>query len=358
MFVVNLPKRTTMNKRIALVGYGYWGPNLLRNLLETPGCEVVYCCDQDKEKLKVLLDRYPHLAFTADTIRVIRDPVIDAIVLATPTRTHFPLAEMALNAGKDVLIEKPMTETAEQAKKLVELAKKNKRIIMVDHTFLFNDAVVKIKKILDSGTMGNMLYIDAVRVNLGLFQKDTNVIYDLASHDFSIIGYLLGQDPKSIYTNSQTHFGNHENVAYIYTEYPNNVSVHVHVSWLSPVKIRRMLIVGTKKMIVYDDIEPTEKIRIYDKGVVAEELPKREEEEIRIGYRTGDVLLPKVDVIEPLSVLTKKFVHALHSREIDKSSGEFGAKIVEILENATLSTRTGKKMEFKNANRFGSKNRK
>lgn len=346
-----LTKVVEMNKRIALIGYGYWGPNLLRNLFDTPGCEVVYCCDKDEERLKDVKRRYPSVATTVDFNEVVKDKSIDGIVLATPTKTHFPLAKKAIANGKNVLIEKPMVLNSRQGHKLVAFAKKHKKILMVDHTFLFNDAVMKIKKIIESNEIGDILYIDSVRVNLGLFQKDSNVIFDLATHDFSIIQYILGKDPLLIHAHAGAHFGDHEEIGYIFARYPKNISVHVHVSWLSPAKIRRMLIVGTKKMIVYDDIEPTEKIRVYDKGVVINGNP-RELEQAKIGYRTGDVWLPKIDIVEPLSLLTREFISALDGDKKPKSDGQFGAKIIEILENATKSARRGgKAVVFKNANR-------
>lgn len=338
-----------MGKRIALIGYGYWGPNLLRNLFETSNCQVLYCCDKDLNKLQRVKKRYPGIIVTSDYNEIINDKNIDAVVLATPTKTHFPLAKKALVAGKDVLIEKPMTLDPKEAWKLVRIAQEKKKLIMVDHTFLFSEAVKKIKKIIEKDGIGDILYIDAVRTNLGLFQPDSNVIFDLATHDFSIINYLLESFPKTIQAHGQTHFGKYHDVAYIVAEYPKKVSVHVHVSWLSPVKIRQMLIVGTNKMIVYDDIEPTEKIRIYDKGVV---VPNEETQlqEVKIGYRTGDVWLPKINVVESLSQTMKDFISAITLREKPKSDGKFGAEIVDILTAATKSARSGRKVNLKNAN--------
>lgn len=339
-----------MSKRIALVGHGYWGPNLLRNLIAVDECEVIYCCDKDGSKLQKIHKTYPGITLTTDIEVVLNDSLVDAIVLATPTTTHFPLAKKILERGKDILIEKPMTTTANEAKSLVNIAKKNKKIIMVDHTFLFNDAVLKIKELTTKGEIGDILYIDSVRVNLGLFQKDVNVIFDLATHDFSIINYLLGSAPINVQAHTHTHFGNHENIAYIFSEYPRGVATHVHVSWLSPAKIRQMLIVGSKKMIVYDDIEPTEKIRVYDKGIVIER-DSREIEQMKIGYRSGDVWLPKIDIVEPLFLLVKEFINSIHTRKTPKSDGVFGAQVVEILEKATQSAREKKKVVIKNANR-------
>lgn len=339
-----------MSKNIALVGYGYWGPNLLRNLFANQDCEVAYCCDTDEKKLSGVHKVFPGITLTTDFGVVLADPTVDAVVLTTPTATHFPLGEKAILAGKDVLFEKPMTLTSREAYTLVELAKRHKRVLMVDHTFLFNDAVTKIKELLESGEIGDILYIDSVRVNLGLFQKDTNVIFDLASHDFAIINYLLQSKPLSVQAHASTHFGSYENVAYVFSEYPKGITTHVHVSWLSPAKIRQMLIVGTKKMIAYDDIEPTEKIRIYDKGVIMDRS-SRDVEQMKIGYRSGDVRLPKIDITEPISLLVREFVNVINSRQVLKSSGEFGAGVVDILEKATQSAKSGKKVFFKNAGR-------
>lgn len=347
-----------MSKRIALIGYGYWGPNILRNLFDSD-CEVAYCCDKDELKLKLIQKKYPSVITTTNFQQLVDDKTVDAAIIATPTKTHFMLATKFIESGKDVLIEKPMVLTTKEANDIVRLGKKHKRIVMVDHTFLFSDAVTLMRKIIENRDIGNILYIDSVRTNLGLFQKDSNVIFDLAAHDFSIIQYLLKQSPLSIqaqahshvpnFTNKKNfiHFNKHEDVSYIYATYPNNVIAHLHVSWLSPVKIRKMLIVGTKKMIVYDDIEPTEKIKVYDKGVIIEKNDK-ETKELKIGYRSGDIWLPKVDVVEPLFSVIKEFISSIKSRKEPRSGGKFGAEITQILEGTTISARTGRKVVFKN----------
>lgn len=335
-----------MSKRIALIGYGYWGPNLLRNLVSDEECEVLYVCDKDQSKLQKVHRNYPGITLTTDFELVVNDPRIDAVVVATPTSTHFQLAKQAILLGKDVLIEKPMTLSSNEANQLAEIAKKNSRIVMVDHTFLFNDAVLKIKELIKNGEIGDILYIDSVRVNLGLFQRDVNVIFDLATHDFSIINFLLDSSPVSVHAHANTHYGGNENVAYIFAEYPKGITTHVHVSWLSPAKIRRMLIVGSKKMIVYDDIEPTEKIRIYDKGVVMEKTPD-DVLQMKIGYRSGDVWLPKIDIFEPLSLLIREFIKSTNTRKLPKSGVEFSAQVVEVLEKSTQSARERKKIMIK-----------
>lgn len=329
----------------ALIGYGYWGPNLLRNLFSTSNCNPVYCCDLDIQKLKKIKNIYPGLITTQNVDEVLSDKDLDAVVIATPTITHFPLAKQALLSGKHVLVEKPMVMDKKQADELLKISKAKKKILMVDHTFLFNEAVLKIKSLIDKGEIGDILYIDSVRVNLGLFQKDVNVVYDLASHDFSIIQFLLNKKPTYVSANGSQHFNRQEDVAYILAEYPNKVFAHVHVSWLSPAKVRRMLIIGTKKMVLYDDNEPTEKVKVYDKGVVFKHT-KKDVDEMKIGYRSGDVWLPKINTVEPLSQLTKEFIDSIENNKKPKSDVAFGRDVMHILESATKSIRTGRKVKI------------
>lgn len=333
-------------KKIALIGYGYWGPNLLRNLFDTKNCKVIYCCDLSKEQLVKVKKRYPSVITTTNINQVINDPKIDGIVIATPTKTHFPIAEKALLAGKDILIEKPMAMNVAEAKTLVDLAKRKKRILMVDHTFLFNNAVLKIKELIDKNKLGKILYIDSVRINLGLFRPDVNVVFDLATHDFSIINFLLGSKPKSIKATGKTHFNKNEAVAYITADYPKNIMAHIHISWLSPLKIKQMLIIGSKRMIVYNDDEVAEKIRVYDKGVLMKQPDGLMKEQAIINYRSGDVWLPKLDIIESLSLLIDTFIKAITDRQNLKSNGDFGLEIMETLEASNKSIRTGRKVSL------------
>lgn len=323
-----------MTHDIAIVGYGYWGPNLLKTFINVPGCNVRYCCDLNPEALQQVKRKFSHIITTGDFNEVISDPTIDAVVLATPTRSHFELAEKALGAGKDVLIEKPMTQSSKEAWKLVSLAEKNKRILMVDHILLFNPAVIKIKQLIDSGEIGDILYIDSTRTNLGLFQKDINVIFDLASHEFSILQFLLKDMPKIISTTGKSHINKQIDIAYITAVYPKNILAHIHITWLSPLKARKMIIVGTKKMIMYDDNDPAEKVKVYDKGIVKDDSHKNQMQ-IKIGYRVGDIWSPNIEVADPLTLLAQSFINAISTRKIEKSTGKFGAEIVEILENAT-----------------------
>lgn len=323
-----------MTYDIAIVGYGYWGPNPMRAFMDIPGCSVRYCCDLNPERLQEVKRRFPHILTTTNFNEVISDPFVDAIVLATPTSTHFELAKKGILAGKDILIEKPMTSTSKEAWELVELAEKGKRVLMVDHILLFNPAVVKIKKLIDKGELGDILYIDSTRTNLGLFQKDINVIFDLASHEFSMIQFFLGTKPNIVGVTGKSHIGKQIDLAYISAKYPGNILAHVHITWLSPLKIRRMLIVGSKKMILYDDNDPSEKIRVYDKSVTLDGNLENGEQ-IKINYRVGDAWLPNIEIADPLSVLAKSFINALSTRKVDISGGKFSAEIIEILESST-----------------------
>ncbi|MBI3397180.1 Gfo/Idh/MocA family oxidoreductase [Candidatus Woesebacteria bacterium] len=330
--------------KVALVGYGYWGPNLLRNFIETPNCDVVYCCDVDETKLDLAKKRYPFITTTTNYKDILNDKSIDAIIIATPVKYHYKLAKDAIISGKHVLIEKPMTIKYLEGKKLCALAKKHKKIIMVDHTFLYNEAVDKIKELISSPDFGKILYIDSTRANLGLFQTDINVLYDLAPHDFSIVNYLLNSGPTSVQSYGKSHFNSQEDVSYIFAEYPNGVFVHFHLSWLSPLKIRKMIIVGIKKMLVYDDTKPSEKIKVYDKGVSLEKEGTKKANEIKIGYRSGDVWLPDLKTSEPLAKMAGEFIKSISTNTQPISSGAFGVEIVKVLEKSTKSLRTGRKI--------------
>ena len=329
-------------KYVALVGYGYWGTNLLRNFVETKNCEVVYVCDSDITRLKPIRKRYPSIILTSNYDEILVDKEIDAVIIATPTRFHHDLAKKAMEAGKDVLIEKPMALSTSEAKDLVVVSKKTKRIIMVDHTFLFTPAVRKLKTIIDNGEIGDIVYIDSVRTNLGLFQTDSNVSFDLATHDIAILQYLLNASPTVITSVAESFYGTQEEIFYIHLNYPNKITCDLHVSWLSPLKVRKMMIVGTKKMIVYDDVEQSEKIKIYDKGVVFDQ--------IRIGYRSGDVNSPNIDIKEALGTMALEFIDTLETRKEPVSNGLFGLSIVNILEMSNNSSRSSKTIIIKNIN--------
>jgi len=282
---------------IGVIGCGYWGPNLLRNFAENETARLRWICDLDEKRLAGMGRRFPTSQTTTDYQKLLADPELEAVAVVTPVGTHFKIAREALLAGKHVLVEKPLTPTAREAEELIELADKHRRILMVDHTFVYTGAVRKIKEIIASGELGELLYFDSVRINLGLFQRDLNVVWDLAPHDLSIMDYLLEQQPEGVSALGSCHIERGiENIAYLVLKFPNDFIAHFHFNWLAPVKIRRTLIAGSRKMVLYDDIEPTEKVRIYDKGVTANRIGDREADyQTLVSYRTGDVWAPKLD---------------------------------------------------------------
>lgn len=327
---------------IALVGYGYWGPNLARNFAANAGCALRAIVELGDERRELAGRTYPDAAATADYDAVLARRDVDAVAIATPVSTHFDLARKALEAGKDVLIEKPMTETAAQSRQLVELADANGRILAVDHTFLFTGAVAKIKQLVDSGQLGDVLYIDSARTNLGLFQQDVNVMADLAPHDLSIVGYLLGRDPVSVRALGAAHEQHEpEYIAYIHLEYAGGAIAHFHVNWLSPVKIRQMLVCGSQKMVVFDDNDPSEKVRIYDKGVEFSPGDTDAFYRLRVDYRSGDMVAPKLERTEALAAEVEHFAAAVRDRTTPIADGRAGLAVVRILEAAQQSLDTG-----------------
>ena len=323
--------------RIGVIGYGYWGPNLVRNFAELENAEVAAVADLDTKKLELVKRRYPGVTVTTRFEDLLEDESIDAIAIATPVSTHFKLGLAALRAGKHVWLEKPMTETSEQASQLVSEAKKRDLVLLVDHTFIYTGAVRKMGEIIDSGDLGQTYYYDSSRVNLGLFQRDVSVISDLAVHDFAILDYLLGEHPVAVSASGTNHFpGTPENLAFITLFYESGMIAHCNVSWLAPVKVRQILLGGSKKMIVYDDLEPSEKIKVYDKGVSFTDDPAKIHE-MRVGYRTGDMWAPKLDGSEALGVEGAHFVDCILNGEQPISDGSFGVRVVELIEAATYS---------------------
>jgi len=324
---------------IGIIGYGYWGPNLVRNFAETPGATVAAVADLDKAKLELVQRRYPAVKTTTDFRDLLNDSSIDAIAVATPVSTHFELGMAALKAGKHLWLEKPMAETSLQARKLVDEADRRKRTLIVDHTFIYTGAVRKMGEIIKSGDLGRVYYYDSIRVNLGLFQRDVSVISDLAVHDFSILDYLVGEHPVAVSASGINHFpGTPENLAYITLFYDSGTIAHANVSWLAPVKVRQILVGGSKKMITYDDLEPSEKIKIYDKGVSFTDDPKQIQE-MRVGYRTGDMWAPKLAVTEALRVEGEHFVDCIAHGKVPETDGRLGVRVVELIEAATSSMR-------------------
>jgi len=324
---------------IAIIGYGYWGPNLVRNFSELPNGKVVAVADLDKSRLELVARRYPTVRTTTDIQEILADSSIDAVAVATPVNTHFQLGMAVLKAGKHLWLEKPMTETSLQARKLVDEAERRKRVLLIDHTFLYTGAVRKMAEIVRSGDLGRVYYYDSIRVNLGLFQRDVSVVSDLAVHDFSILDYVLGEHPVAVSASGTNHFpGTPENLAYITLFYASGTIAHTNVSWLAPVKVRQIFLGGSKKMITYDDLEPSEKIRVYDKGVSFTDDPKQIYQ-MRVGYRTGDMWAPKLEVTEALQVEGAHFIDCIEHGRTPQTDGRLGLRVVELIEAATSSSR-------------------
>lgn len=324
---------------IGIIGYGYWGPNLVRNFAEATNARVAAVADLDKSKLETVQRRYPAVKTTTSFQELLQDPTIDAIAIATPVSTHFEFGMAALKAGKHVWLEKPMTETSLQARKLVAEAEQRQRVLFVDHTFIYTGAVRKMGEIMAAGELGKTYYYDSTRVNLGLFQRDVNVIADLAVHDFSILDYLLQEHPVAVSASGTNHFpGTPENLAFITLFYGSGTIAHVNVSWLAPVKVRQILVGGSKKMIIYDDNEPSEKIKVYDKGVTFTDDPKQIHE-MRVTHRTGDMWAPKLSSAEALRVAADHFVDCIQSGKTPQTDGALGERVVELIEAATSSMR-------------------
>ena len=322
---------------VAVIGCGYWGPNHIRNFYQLSDSQVLICCDKDAKKLKRMKGLYPGIAITSHTKEIFEDPRIDAVCIATPVFSHYELASTALRCGKHVLVEKPITHSLHLAADLIRLADENGLVLMVGHTFEYTAAVNKLKEIIDSGEIGEPLYISSLRLNLGLFQNDINVCWDLAPHDISIINFLMGKLPESVNCQGQSHYSNGiEDVTYLTLNYDNGIIAFVGSSWLDPNKVRRTTIVGSKKMLVYDDIEPQEKIKIYDKGV---EAPPYYETfgDFQFAYRYGDILSPRVEEYEPLKKQNQHFIECIQNSKKPISDGVSGLKVVAILEAASES---------------------
>lgn len=328
--------------RMGVIGYGYWGPQIVRNFSSVDGCQVAVVCDKTPEALRRLRQTYPGLEVTHDTDAILSSASIDAVAVVTPVWTHFELAKAALENGKHVFVEKPFTSTVAQAEELIELAQKNKLHIMVDHTFLFTGAVKKIQELINAGTLGDLYYYDSTRVNLGLFQHDVNVIWDLAPHDLSIMDFLIGQEPEAVVATGEKHLNGHEDVAYITIYFKRSIIAHINVNWLSPVKVRTTLIGGEKKMLLWNDLEADEKVKVYDKGVTVkngESLYK-----MLISYRTGDMWAPKVEQTEALRAEAAYFVECVTKDQRPFNDGIAGHRVVKLLEAADQSIKNRGKL--------------
>ncbi len=326
-----------MNKiRVGVIGCGYWGPNLIRNLSEISMSEVVAVADLREDRLKSVKNSYNQVTVTTN-YKDLFDMNLDAVVVATPPVTHYDLAKDALEHGLHVLVEKPITTNSEQAERLIELAAQKNLVLMVGHTFEYNCAVQTLKKLIDSGDLGKVLYVDTARLSLGLFQRDMNALWDLAPHDLSILMYILGKDPLAVevFGTDCVYKGIHD-VVYMNLVFPDNILAHIHVSWLDPCKVRRVTVVGSTKMVVYNDIEQLEKIKIYDKGVNPPDYPSSYGE-FQCSYRYGDIVIPNIKFVEPLRQECQHFLDCIVNHTAPLTSGEEGMKIVKILEAAQNS---------------------
>lgn len=325
--------------KIGVIGYGYWGPNLVRNFMDVPGSTVVAVCDLRPERLAQLQARYPSVKTLNNHRELLDDPEIDAIAVATPVSSHFDLAMAALEANKHVLVEKPLAANSEQGMRLINEAARRRRVLMVDHTFVYTAAVRKIRDLIASNALGDIYYYDAVRVNLGLFQHDVNVIWDLAVHDLAIMDYVLPSRALAVSATGISHIpGQPENVAYITLFFANPQIAHVHVNWLTPVKVRHTLIGGSEKMILYDDLEPSEKVKIYDKGVTLSQKPEAVYEML-VSYRSGDMWAPRLDATEALQTEALHFIDCIENNTRPETDGESGLRLVRIVEAAERSLR-------------------
>ncbi|MDR3763338.1 MAG: Gfo/Idh/MocA family oxidoreductase [Acidobacteriota bacterium] len=322
---------------VGVIGYGYWGPNIVRNFHQQENSSVSVVCDQRPEALAKVARAYPDMEVTTDIQSVLKSPSIDVVAVVTPVWTHFELAKAALENGKHVFVEKPFTSTSAQAEELIELAERKNLKIMVDHTFLFTGAVRKIKQLIDAGELGALYYYDTTRVNLGLFQHDVNVIWDLAPHDLSIMDYLLPNRPEGVAATGQRHVNGVEDIAFMTLYYPDKLIAHVNVNWLSPVKVRTTLVGGTKKMLMWNDLENDEKIKVYDRGV---NINTREGVyDLLVSYRSGDMWAPQVESTEALKLELSYFNECIMQQKVPINDGQAGLRIVRMLQAADESLR-------------------
>jgi predicted dehydrogenase len=322
---------------IGVIGYGYWGPNLVRNFADVAGATVVSVSDLRSDRLDFVRRRHPTVETTTDHRDIVHDPRIDVVVVAAPPSTHFELARQALEANKHVLVEKPFTSTSDEAERLIELAARRRRVLMVDHTFVYSGAVQKIKDLVDGGELGRPYYWDSVRVNLGIFQRDVSVLADLAAHDLSIIDYILDARPVAVAATGIANVaGQSINTAYLTCFFDQDLLAHFHVNWLAPVKVRRTLIGGERRMIVYDDLEPSDKIKVYDSGI---DLPVGDNGrfDMLVSYRAGDMWAPRLSPSEALAVEASHLIECVKSGHQPITDGHAGHRVVRILEAATRS---------------------
>jgi predicted dehydrogenase len=322
--------------RVGIIGYGYWGPNIVRSFHGLANCKVIAVCDENPTAIRRVLALYPGVEVTSDARDMLTSKVIDAVAVVTPVATHYELARLCLENGKHVFVEKPFTATIAQAEELLTLAEQKHLKIMVDHTFLFTGAVRKMKELIDHKALGTLYYYDSIRVNLGPFRHDVNVIWDLAPHDLSIMDYLIEERPAAVVATGATYVNGQEDMAYITVYFPNNIIAHINVNWLSPVKVRTTRIAGEQRMLVWNELEAEEKIKIYDRGI---SVTSNSVYDLLVSYRSGDTWAPKIDQTEALRLETKYFVDCILHDKKPLNDGEAGLHIVRLLEAANLSLR-------------------
>ena len=325
--------------RVAAVGCGYWGPNVIRNLSEVPGFELAWVCDADPARLAPVATRYPTAKGTTRIDDIFADPTVHAVYIATPVSSHYRLVKRALDLGKHVLVEKPLATTVERAEELAEIARARGLTLLVGHTFVFSPPVRKVKELIDSGMLGPIYYVETTRVNLGLFQKDVSVLWDLGPHDVSILNYWLNEVPTHVSARGRSYVGEAlEDVAFLTLEYPSGILAQLQISWLAPSKLRRTSIVGRQKMIVYDDLEPVEKVKIYDRGVDRQPASFGE---FQLTYRSGDILSPRLDTTEPLRIECEHFLECIRTGRTPDASPQSGVDVVRVIHAAERSLRSG-----------------
>ena len=322
---------------IGVIGYGYWGPNLVRNFAEQAHARVAMVCDRRGERLPQVQRRYPTVGVTTDPAELIAHPDVDAVVVATPVAFHFDLAMAALRAGKHVLVEKPIASTSDQARRLIDEAARRRLVLMVDHTFVYTGAVEKMRELTQAGELGDIYYYDSVRINLGLFQHDVDVLWDLAVHDLSIMDYVLQCQPTAVSATGLAHVpGQPKNIAYMTMFFEGSLIAHVHANWLAPVKVRRTLLGGSRRMVVFDDLETSEKIKVYDRGISVDPSPESVYQML-VGYRTGDMHAPQLAIREALHVEAAHFLDCIAATRRPLTDGEAGLRVVRLLEAASES---------------------
>lgn len=326
---------------VGIVGLGYWGPNLVRNVNASDRTRLAWLCDCNPARLQALATQYPAAAHSTAFDDVLADPTVDAVVIATPVATHHRLAAAALRAHKHVLVEKPLAACVAEATELAALAKERRRVLLVDHVFLYSPAVRKMAELVHAGEVGEILFIDSVRINLGIFQHDVNVLWDLAPHDLSIIDHLVGREPRSVVAVGASHAGDRfEDVAYLHLDYGNSLLASVHVNWLSPVKVRHFLVGGSRRSILYNELDVSERVKVYDRGIDLSQDPEGIRQ-VLISYRSGDVLSPRLDSAEPLRYLVEHFADCIETGAAPISGAEQGWRMTRVLEAAQRSLSGG-----------------